>query len=163
MINSNLQRPTAKYPSNPTVSLQCPWQRQRTLQCPTHSIAAVLSGKVSLSCQALDTLIPTACAPAVPNCNIIAVRLQCFKEDSLGGRATLHLLCNNGFRVGMLDVNISTYKVAIAETTQVPPLTFMSHHKHLTSSRDPVGRTLHLAETTTHQHELRFHILHLGT
>ena len=89
VINSNLQRPTAKYPSNPTVSLQCPWQRQRTLQCPTHSISAVLSGKVSLSCPALDTLIPTACAPAVPNCNILAVRLQCFKEDSLGGQGNI--------------------------------------------------------------------------
>ena len=56
---------------------------------------------------------PIACAPAVPNCNICALHLQCYKEDNLGVggacRETLHFACNNGFKVGMLQVKNKRY------------------------------------------------------
>ena len=86
-----------------TTELQCPTAGYRC-SAQTHNISAVLNGKVSLLCPAPAKLNPTAFAPAVPNCNIIAVRLQGCKEDSLGG-GTPHFLGNNGFRAGMLEVN----------------------------------------------------------
>ena len=122
----SLQCPSAEYPcsAQPQIILTLP-KRKVSLQCSTtkyprsaqpQSIPAVPNCGVSLQC-------PTAkypcraqpkSIPAVPNrkatteyqysCSAFAV-LQ--GRRLRGGRETLHFLCNNGFRVGMLEVNIS--------------------------------------------------------
>ena len=86
----SLQSPTAKYPCSPNcrVSLQCP-----TTAGPNEKwIPAVPKRRVSLEC-------PTA--QYQYSCSAFAV-LQ--GRQFRGGRETLHFLCNNGFRVVMLEV-----------------------------------------------------------
>ena len=102
----SLQCPTAEYPCtaqpqsipavpNCKVCLQCP-----TAECPCSvqpsNIPARSNRKVSLQ-------VPSAKYPwsaQQQSINILAAHLQCW-----GGRETLHFLCNNGFRVGMLEMN----------------------------------------------------------
>ena len=97
------QRPTDEYSrsgqlqSNHQVSLQC---SMATYPCSAqaHSISAVLNGKVSLSCPAFAMLSLTVFT--LQCCSAFAV----LQGRQSRGRETLHLLCNNGFRVGMLEV-----------------------------------------------------------
>ena len=132
----SLQCPTTKYPcsaqpmSIPAMLNGCAQPQgipavpnhQVSLQCPTteyraqpQSIPAVRNHRVSLQC-------PTTkwkSVPAVPNCR---VSLECPTAEYQyscsafavlqgrqlrGGREPLHFLCNNGFSVGMLEVNNS--------------------------------------------------------
>ena len=99
----SLQCPTTMYPGsaerqsvpavpNHHVSRQCPTTKYPcSAQSP--SIPAVPNHQVSLEC-------PTA--EYQYSCSAFAV-LQ--GRQLRGGRATLHFLCNNGFRVGMLEVS----------------------------------------------------------
>ena len=81
----SLQSPTAKYPC----SAQPP---KYPCSAQPLNILAVPNRKVSLQC-------PTA--EYQYSCSAFAV-LQ--GRQFRGGRETLHFLCNNGFRVGMLEV-----------------------------------------------------------
>ena len=92
----SLQCPTAKYPCSAQLqSIPAVPNHQKSLQCPTEkypcgaqaqSIPEVLDSKVSIFLQRI--------------CSAASRQLR-------GGRETLHFLCNNGFRVGMLEVNNS--------------------------------------------------------
>ena len=99
----SLQRPTAKYPCsaqlqsipaipNRKVSLQYPSTKYPCRAQPK-SIPAVPKRRVSLEC-------PTA--KYQYSCSAFAVLRG---RQLSAGRETLHCLCNNGFRVGMLEVN----------------------------------------------------------
>ena len=117
--------PTAKYPcsAQPLSILAVP-NRKVFLQCPTakypcsaqlRSIPAVSNHQISLQgptekypCSAQPESIPWSAQQQ--SINILAAHLQCCKEDAARktvdrGQGTLHFLCNNGFRVGMLEVN----------------------------------------------------------
>ena len=115
-----LHCPTAKYPcsAQPLSILAVP-NRKVSLQCPTakypcsaqlQSIPAVSNRQISLRgptekypCSAQAQSIP-----GVPNSKV-SMFLQricgAARKTVEGGRETLHFLCNNGFRVGMLEVN----------------------------------------------------------
>ena len=103
----SLQWPIAKYPCNAKpqnilavpnckVSLQCPTAEYPCSVQPPN-IPAVPKRRVSLEC-------PTA--KYQYSCFAFAV-LQGRQWGGGGGwgRGTLHFVCNNGFRVGMLEVN----------------------------------------------------------
>ena len=85
--------------TNPTVSLQCPWQRIPAVPKPTVSLQCS-TAKPLCRAQPLQCRTPTAFGPAVPNCNFLAVHLQCCKEDCLvwcvggqgGGRHGKHYI-----------------------------------------------------------------------
>ena len=101
----SLQCPTSKYPCStqppsipavpsPTAEYPCSAQTHSifavlvaTYSCSaqTHSIFAVLKGKMFLCCPTLAMPNPTAFAFAGPKCNIVAVHLQCCKEDRFLG------------------------------------------------------------------------------
>ena len=89
-----LQCPTTKHPcSAQPPSIPAVPNRRVSPQCPTSNIPAVPKRRVSLEC-------PTA--KYQYSCRAFAV-LQ--GRQLRGGREKLHFLCNNGFRVGMLEVN----------------------------------------------------------
>ena len=125
----SLQGPTAEYPcsAQPQSILTLP-NRKVSLQCSTtkyprsaqlQSIPAVPNCRVSLQCP--TTKYPCRAQPksipAVPNhrvcleCPTAEYQYSCGAFAVLqgrqlrGGRETLHFLCNNAFRVGMLEVN----------------------------------------------------------
>ena len=124
----SLQCPTTKYPcsAQPQSILTLP-NRKVSLQCSTakyprsaqlQSIPAVPNCKVSLQCPTAEyprsvqpPTIPAGRAhspPGVPNSRVsIFLQRICSaaRKTIEGGRETLHFLCNNGFRVGMLEVN----------------------------------------------------------
>ena len=109
------QCPTAKYPCsaqlqsipavpNCRVSLQCPTTKYPCRAQPK-SIPAVPNGRVSLQPNRRVSLeCPTA--EYQYSCSAFAV-LQ--GRQLRGAGKTLHFLCNNGFRVGMLEVNNYKY------------------------------------------------------
>ena len=101
------QPPSIPAVPNHQVSLQCPTTKYPcSAQLP--SIPAGPNRKVSLQCRTAE--YPWSAQQQ--SINILAAHLQCCKEDSRGGggRETLHFLCNNVFRVGMLEVsNIYIY------------------------------------------------------
>ena len=88
------QRPTTKYPCS-AQQMSIPAMLNGCAQ--PQSIPAVPNRRVSLKC-------PTA--EYQYSCSAFAV-LQ--GRQLRRGRETLHFLCNNGFRVGMLEVNIIIY------------------------------------------------------
>ena len=87
---------TAKYPCSAQLQ-SIPAASNHQIYCRAHpkSMPAVPKGRVSLEC-------PTA--EYQYSCSALAV-LQ--GRQLRGGRETLQSLCNNGFRVGMLEVNNS--------------------------------------------------------
>ena len=108
----SLQCPTTKYPCsaqpmsipavpNCRVSLQCPTAEYPCSVQPPN-VPAGPNRKISLQC-------PTQSIPGVPNSRVsIFLQRICTaarKTVEGEGRETLHLLCNNGFRAGMLEVN----------------------------------------------------------
>ena len=123
----SLQCPTAEYPYtaqpqsipavlNHKVSLQCP-----TAKCPCsaqlQSIPPVSNHQISLqgptekypcSAQAHGT-------PGVPNSQVsmFLQRICSIARKTVegGGRETLHFLCNNSFRVGMLEISNLRYRL----------------------------------------------------
>ena len=91
----SLQCRTAKYP--------CSAQLQSILAVSSHQIS--LQGPTEkYPCNAQAQTIP-----GVPNSKA-SIFLQCIcsaaRKTVEGGRKMLHFLCNNGFRVGMLEVNL---------------------------------------------------------
>ena len=89
-----LQRPTAEYPcSAQPHSIPALPMATYPGSAQTHGISAVLTRKVCLLCPALAMLNCSAYAPALPNCNILAVHLQCCKEDSLGEAGKYYISC----------------------------------------------------------------------
>ena len=125
----SLQCPTAEYPcSAQPLSIFTLPNRKLSLQCSTtkyprsdqpQSIPAVPNCRVSLQCPA--TKYPCRAQPkSIPTVPNRRVSLQCPTAEYqyscsafavlqgrllMGGRETLHFLCNSGFRVGMLEVN----------------------------------------------------------
>ena len=117
----SLQCPTTKYPCSAQLpSIPAVPNRRVSLHCRTAkhpcsaqplSILAVPNRKISLQC-------PTAKYPCtaqpqsilgVPNSRVsIFLQRICSaaRKTVEGGRETLHFLCNNGFRVGMLEVTM---------------------------------------------------------
>ena len=81
--------------TNCRVSLQCPTTKYPCRAQPK-SIPAVPKRRVSLEC-------PTA--KYQYSCSAFAVLQGRQLRGGGGGGGTLHFLCNNGFRVGMLEVN----------------------------------------------------------
>ena len=107
----SLQRPTAEYPcsAQPTVSLQCPWQRIPAVPKPTISFQCSMA-KYPCHAQPLQCRTPQH----LPLCSAA-------RKTVWGGRETLHFLYNNGFRVGMLEVNNVSIILA---TTVIPNFSF---------------------------------------
>ena len=125
----SLQCPTTKYPcSAQPQSILTPLNRKVSLQCSTtkypcsaqpQSIPRVPNCRVSLQCP--TTKYPCRAQPkSTPAVKKRRVSLECPTakyqyscsayavlqgRQLRGGRETLHFLCNNGFRVGMLEVN----------------------------------------------------------
>ena len=116
----SLQCPTAKYPCsaqplsilavpNRKVSLQCPSTKYPCSAQPM-SIPAVSNHQISLQCptEKYPWSAQPQSIPGVPNSrvSIFLQRINNAARKTLGGgRETLRFLCNNGFRVGMLEVN----------------------------------------------------------
>ena len=108
-LEASLQCRTAKYPcsAQPQSILTLP-KRKVSLQCPTAEYPC--SHQISLQgptekypCSAQAQTIP-----GVPNSKASIFLQRIFsaaRKTVEGGRKTLHFLCNNGFRVGMLEVN----------------------------------------------------------
>ena len=117
-----LQCPAAEYPcsvqpsnipagSNRKVSLQCPTAKY-ACSAQLQSIPAV--SKHQISQQGPTEKYPCRSQaqniPGVPNSKVsIFLQRICSAArktvEGRGGRETFHFLCNNGFRVGMLEVN----------------------------------------------------------
>ena len=137
----SLPCPTIKYPcSAQPQSIPAVPNRRVSLQCPTikypcsaqpmsipamlngcaqpQSIPAVPNRRVSLQCPTAkypcSAQLPSI--PGVPNSRVsIFLQRVCSaarKTVEGGGRETLHFLCRNGFRVGMLEVNNLLQKLA---------------------------------------------------
>ena len=115
----SLQCPTAKYPCSaqpssipavPPPSIHAMPNRKVSLQCPTAeypcsvqppNIPAVPNRKVSLQCPSAE--YPWSAQQQ--SIKILAAFAVVQGIQLRGGRETLHFLCNNSFRVGMLEVN----------------------------------------------------------
>ena len=117
----SLHCPNAKYPrsAQPLVSSQCPTAKY-PCSVQLQSITAMPNCRVSRQCPA--TKYPCRAQPksipAVPNRGVPNGRVSIFLQRSCsaarktvegGGKETLHFLCNNCFRVGMLEVNNSCF------------------------------------------------------
>ena len=116
----SLQCPTTMYPcsAQPLSILAVP-NRKVSLQCPTamYHCSAQLQSIRAVSNHQISLQGPTESIPAVPKrrvpleCPTAKYQCSCSEfavlqgRELRGGRETLHFLCNDSFRVVMLEVN----------------------------------------------------------
>ena len=104
-----LQCPTAEYPQCPTAKYPCSARLQSIPAVPNRRVSSVPNRKVSLQCSAAEYCCSAQpqSIPAVPNHQVFlppSIPAVPNRRVSPIFPETLHLLSNNGFRVGMLEV-----------------------------------------------------------